>query len=235
MTKQFVEITDVQKSYGSKQILHDIDLTIADQEFLALVGMSGGGKSTLLRLIAGLEQPSAGEIKFANDNPVIRVMFQNDRLLPWMTVLENVSFQSNQKEQQTEAAKMLELVGLETLASQYPRQLSGGQKQRVALARALMAHPQLLLLDEPLGALDALIRRQMQDLILKICQEQKLTTVLVTHDVNEAVRMADRVVVIRNGTNRYEEAGVSKDDPTKVAVAAERVLHDIMDEETING
>ncbi|AMV61066.1 Alkanesulfonates ABC transporter ATP-binding protein [Pediococcus damnosus] len=235
MTKQFVEITDVQKSYGSKQILHDIDLTIADQEFLALVGMSGGGKSTLLRLIAGLEQPSAGEIKFANDNPVIRVMFQNDRLLPWMTVLENVSFQSNQKEQQTEAAKMLELVGLETLASQYPRQLSGGQKQRVALARALMAHPQLLLLDEPLGALDALTRRQMQDLILKICQEQKLTTVLVTHDVNEAVRMADRVVVIRNGTNRYEEAGVSKDDPTKVAVAAERVLHDIMDEETING
>ena len=148
-------------------------------------------------------------------------MFQNDRLLPWLTIGENVCFQSKIKGPRLKL-EMLELVGLSDQKDKYPSQLSGGQKQRVALARALMAHPQLLLLDEPLGALDALTRRQMQDLILKICREQKLTTILVTHDVNEAVRMADRVIVIRDGTSRFEETGVESDDVAKVAIAAGR-------------
>lgn len=235
MTDEFVKIRNVAKNYGDKVILHDVNLSIQNHEFIALVGKSGGGKSTLLRLIAGLEKQSNGEINFSQENPIIRVMFQNDRLLPWLTIGENVCFQIKNKETQTEASEMLELVGLSDQKDKYPSQLSGGQKQRVALARALMAHPQLLLLDEPLGALDALTRRQMQDLILKICREQKLTTILVTHDVNEAVRMADRVIVIRDGTSRFEETGVESDDVAKVAIAAETVLHDIMGEEAIYG
>ncbi|WP_412989897.1 ABC transporter ATP-binding protein [Pediococcus siamensis] len=233
MTEPFVELSDIFKDYGTKNILRNVNFSIQAQEFVAFVGMSGGGKSTLLRLIAGLEQPSSGTIKFQDAHPVVRVMFQNDRLLPWMTILENVSFKSRQPEQQEEANRLLNLVGLEALANQYPSQLSGGQKQRVALARALMAHPQLLLLDEPLGALDALTRRQMQDLILKICREQRLTTILVTHDVNEAVRMADRIMVIRDHTKRFEERGSSKNDPAALGIAADHVLHDIMDGEGI--
>lgn len=235
MPEQFLKVTNIEKNYGEKNILHNVNLTIENHEFIALVGMSGGGKSTLLRLIAGLEKPSSGRIDFAEENPVVRVMFQNDRLLPWMTVAENLCFQSNDKELKQQVEEMLALVGLEKLGDAYPSQLSGGQKQRVALARALMAQPQLLLLDEPLGALDALTRRQMQDLILAICKKQQLTTVLVTHDVNEAVRLADRIMVIKDGTSRFEESGVTTDDPAQIAIAADKVLHDIMGSEVAYG
>ncbi|WP_125605091.1 ABC transporter ATP-binding protein [Lapidilactobacillus bayanensis] len=232
MTEEILTVHELGRTYGDNVALHDVNLTINQGEFIALVGMSGGGKSTLLRLIAGLERPTAGEITFKKTHqPVIRVMFQNDRLLPWLTVLDNVTFQKKAPQMLNRAQEMLRLVGLAELADHYPGQLSGGQKQRVALARALMAEPQLLLLDEPLGALDALTRRKMQDLILDVCQHQHLTTILVTHDVQEAARMAERIIVIKKGTNLYEEQGPQKEDAAQVGVVADRILHHIIDEE----
>ncbi|KRM88722.1 ABC transporter ATP-binding protein [Liquorilactobacillus vini] len=196
-------IRDISKVYGQHIVLKNVDLDVYHHEFLALVGKSGGGKSTLLRLIAGLEQPNNGEIKQSDrliekTNDKARMMFQEDRLLPWMSVLDNITFASKNTQAQKEAKNLLDLVGLTEYADVYPTKLSGGQKQRLALARALFAHPDLLLLDEPLGALDALTRRNMQDLIIKVCQKKQITTILVTHDINEAVRMANRIVLIKD-------------------------------------
>lgn len=193
INNSMITIKNVNKTYNNLTALHDVSLDIKQGEFIALVGMSGGGKSTLLRLIAGLEQPTNGSVQInSNDTKsLIRVMFQEDRLLPWMSVLDNLSFGSKDKNTKAHAKELLDLVELGDYADHFPNQLSGGQKQRVALARALMSHPKILLLDEPLGALDALTRRKMQDLILDICQKQNLTTILVTHDVEEAARMAD--------------------------------------------
>ena len=204
MANTLLTIQNVNKYYGDAHVLRDIDLDIQSGEFVALVGQSGGGKSTLLRLIAGLEETSTGEI--AQDGHTIdglnansRVMFQDDRLLPWMSVQDNLTFgHTSDKARLAEAQKLLHEVELDDFANAYPDSLSGGQRQRVALARALMANPQLLLLDEPLGALDALTRRKMQELILKLWQERQMTTILVTHDVNEAVRMATKIYVVRD-------------------------------------
>lgn len=227
-----ISIRAIAKQYGSLTALRDVTLTIRGGEFLALVGMSGGGKSTLLRLIAGLETPTSGDVLFdqhGRKHTVIRVMFQEDRLLPWMTVLENLSFDSGNDNTKAAAKQLLSLVELEDYADHYPNQLSGGQKQRVALARALMSHPQVLLLDEPLGALDALTRRKMQDLILKVCDQQQLTTILVTHDVTEAARMADRIVVMKHATTYAEMAGpTDHQDGRQVGAVAEDVLNAIL-------
>ncbi|MFC6259772.1 ABC transporter ATP-binding protein [Levilactobacillus fujinensis] len=233
-----IRIQDVAKTYDHLTALRNVSFTIKSGEFLAMVGMSGGGKSTLLRLIAGLETPTSGQVLFnqtarEDAQVVIRVMFQEDRLLPWMTVLDNLSFKSNDARQQQEASQLLHLVELDDYADHYPNQLSGGQKQRVALARALMSHPQVLLLDEPLGALDALTRRKMQDLILKICAAQNLTTILVTHDVNEAARMADRIVVMKHATNYLETTGpIDCHDGSQVGTVAENVLNAILTEDS---
>lgn len=187
-------LNGVSKRYGSKTILNELDLHIPTGQFVAVVGRSGGGKSTLLRLLAGLEKPNAGQL-LAGSTPLAqiqedtRMMFQDSRLLPWKTVIDNVGL--GLKGQWREAAlKALASVGLEDRAGEWPAALSGGQKQRVALARALIHRPGLLLLDEPLGALDALTRLEMQDLIVFL---------LVTHDVSEAVAMADRVLLIEEG------------------------------------
>ncbi|SYW00759.1 conserved protein of unknown function [Oenococcus oeni] len=195
MNEPLMTIKNVSKQYGNHLILENINLSLYDNDFIALVGKSGGGKSTLLRLIAGFEPYSSGEIIFMNQritslNKQMRIMFQEDRLLPWMTVSENISFRSRGQQIKEKALSLLELVGLEDFANYYPIQLSGGQRQRVSLARALMANPKLLLLDEPLSALDALTRLNMQELIMDICSKQHLTTILVTHDVDEAARMA---------------------------------------------
>lgn len=215
--------------------LQNINLDINQGEFIALVGMSGGGKSTLLRLIAGLEQPTTGSVSIESDHTksLMRVTFQEDRLLPWMSVLDNLSFGSKDKNTKAHAQELLELVELGDYADQFPNQLSGGQKQRVALARALMSHPQILLLDEPLGALDALTRRKMQDLILDICQKQNLTTILVTHDVEEAARMADRIIVMKNSTNTYEEVCPKNRNAGQIGIVADRVLGEILEEPNI--
>ncbi|WP_407891820.1 ABC transporter ATP-binding protein [Lacticaseibacillus sp. N501-2] len=224
MTEPLVTLARLGKVYGDKTALHDVNFSIYPGEFIALVGMSGGGKSTILRLIAQLEQPTSGTIHYAKKAMVTRVMFQNDRLLPWMTNVQNLSFKSSDKTQQNRAKAMLETVGLADFADSYPSSLSGGQKQRLALGRALMADPQLLLLDEPLGALDALTRRKMQDSITQICEQQHLTTLLITHDVEEAARMADRVIVVKDGTNVYEADGAKGKDAATIATVSEDVL-----------
>lgn len=228
MDKPFLTLKHIEKQYNQDKVLQDIDFEIRADEFMAIVGMSGGGKSTLLRIIAGLESPTSGTITFQEANPVVRFMFQDDRILPWMSVLENLSFKSRDPEIKARASEMLALVGLSEFADYYPGALSGGQRQRVALARALMARPQLLLLDEPLGALDALTRRKMQQLIMRICHEQHLMAVLVTHDVDEAARMADRVIVMRDGTNRFEEVGAKGRASSAVSEVSDKLFDDIV-------
>ncbi|KMY51563.1 ATP-binding cassette domain-containing protein [Peribacillus loiseleuriae] len=200
-----ISIHHLEKSFGDIEVLRDIHLDIAPGEFVAIVGKSGCGKSTLLRHIAGLEAVSAGEIKQDNHringlNQTARIMFQDARLLPWESVLTNVGIGTGLKKNWKEQAKKaLQQVGLEERANDWPSILSGGQKQRIALARALAAHPRLLLLDEPLGALDALTRIDMQELITDLWQQKQFTTLLVTHDVSEAIMLADRVVLIEKG------------------------------------
>ncbi|MBD2139716.1 ATP-binding cassette domain-containing protein [Anabaena sp. FACHB-1237] len=204
-----LNIEGLRKSFGSKTVLQGIDLEIQPGEFVAIVGRSGCGKSTMLRLIAGLDTPSGGDIllngKYTQQriNPTMRMMFQDARLLPWQRVLANVELGllgSNSKiyAKQT-ALQVLREVGLEDRAHEWPSVLSGGQRQRVALARALASKPSVLLLDEPLGALDALTRIEMQQLLERLWKEQGFTALLITHDVEEAVVLADRVVLIENG------------------------------------
>lgn len=232
MNNSMITIKNVNKTYNNLTALHDVNLDINQGEFIALVGMSGGGKSTLLRLIAGLEKPTSGSVQInsTDTKSLIRVMFQEDRLLPWLSVLDNLSFGSKDKNTKAHAKELLDLVELGDYADHFPNQLSGGQKQRVALARALMSHPKILLLDEPLGALDALTRRKMQDLILDICKKQNLTTILVTHDVEEAARMADRIVVMKDSTNTYEEDCPKNRNAGQIGIVADRVLGEILEE-----
>lgn len=198
-----LEVLDLTKTFGNVSILKSVSLNVEPGQFVVIVGRSGCGKSTLLRLVAGLETPTQGGV-LLDGQPVrklsraIRVMFQDARLLPWKHVLENVSLglKNNWRER---AEWALEQVGLKERAGEWPAVLSGGQRQRVALARALVSQPRLLLLDEPLGALDALTRIDMQRLIERLWLEQQFTALLVTHDVEEAVILADRVLVIEAG------------------------------------
>lgn len=193
----------ITKRYGDKTILDGVNLHIPAGQFVAVVGRSGGGKSTLLRLLAGLEQPDGGVLRAGNAllgeaQEETRLMFQDARLLPWKKVIDNVGL-GLKDDWRPGAREALAAVGLESRASEWPAALSGGQKQRVALARALIHRPGLLLLDEPLGALDALTRLEMQALITALWQQHGFTVLLVTHDVSEAVAMADRVLLIEDG------------------------------------
>ncbi|SRR5579883_923143 len=198
-----LKIIGLRKSFGNIHVLQNLDLEISRGEFVAIVGRSGSGKSTLLRLIAGLEYPDNGTILIDGKplrklNPDTRVMFQDPRLLVWKRVLENVGLGLKQN-WRPKAHWALEQVGLSERAFDWPSVLSGGQRQRVSLARALVSEPRLLLLDEPLGALDALTRIEMQHLIEEIWQQQQFTALLITHDVEEAVTLADRVLLIEQG------------------------------------
>ena len=196
-------IKGLQKSFGERQVLRDINLHIPAGQFVAIVGRSGCGKSTLMRLLAGLDQPTGGEL-LAGSAPLqearedTRLMFQEARLLPWKKVIDNVGL-GLKGDWRPKALKALEEVGLAERANEWPAALSGGQKQRVALARALIHQPRLLLLDEPLGALDALTRIEMQQLIERLWRQHGFTVLLVTHDVSEAVAIADRVILIEEG------------------------------------
>lgn len=199
-----VQAWNLTKQFGGVSVLNSLNLEIKAGEFVAIVGRSGCGKSTLLRLVAGLETPSDGGV-LLDESPIaqlssrVRVMFQDARLLPWRRIIENVGL-GLRNNWRSQAHWTLQQVGLGHRSKEYPSILSGGQRQRVALARALVSNPRLLLLDEPLGALDALTRLEMQGLIEHLWQEQGFTALLVTHDVEEAIALADRVIVIAEGS-----------------------------------
>lgn len=193
----------LSKAYGDRAVLSSIDLEVTAGQFIAVVGRSGCGKSTLLRLLSGLEMPSEGSIRVSGTplrgvNQQARIMFQDGRLLPWKTVLNNVGL-GLRGPWRPQGLEVLRHVGLHERADDWIARLSGGQRQRVALAKALITRPRLMLLDEPLGALDALTRIEMQRLIENLWLEHGFTTILVTHDVEEAVTMADRILVLEQG------------------------------------
>lgn len=200
-----LKLRSVEKQFstGKSEItaLTGIDLDIASGEFVGIVGPSGCGKSTLLRLLAGLDTPGKGQILIDNQ-PVIRqdprcaVMFQEPRLFPWKRIEANVAVGGRRARTKLPVNDWLGLVGLQGFGHCYPHQLSGGMAQRAALARALIGRPQVLLLDEPFGALDALTRMQMQDLLADVCDQVGTTVVMVTHDIDEALYLSDRVVIM---------------------------------------
>jgi sulfonate transport system ATP-binding protein len=205
-----VEIANLGKSFGARRVLQGVNLSIEPGEFVAIVGRSGCGKSTLLRLVAGLETPSTGALRLGDRPPGaprddVRIMFQDARLLPWKRVAANIELGLTGADASSRARGALAQVGLADRAHDWPAVLSGGQRQRVALARALVHAPRLLLLDEPLGALDALTRIEMQQLIARLWHEHGFTALLVTHDVSEAVEMADRVLLIEDGSVVLDE------------------------------
>lgn len=184
-----------------REVLRGLDLKLAPGEFHVVLGRSGCGKSTLLRLLAGLEWPTSGV--FLGDKPAAGVVFQEPRLMPWLSVANNVGFLINRRLPKKDVAARvndaLAIVGLTDVADVWPNQLSGGMAQRVAIARALISKPQLLLMDEPFGALDAFTRKQMQDELVQIWQATGTTIVFVTHDIEEAVRLGRKISVIDEG------------------------------------
>ncbi|WP_028744681.1 ATP-binding cassette domain-containing protein [Rhizobium mesoamericanum] len=203
-----ITLRGLEKNFGGNRVLRGINLHIPAGQFVAVIGKSGCGKSTLLRILMGLDEPTSGELHFENadgaDGEVnARIVFQEPRLLPWLSVAENVAVGLGDGVDKgvalREAATALGEVQLAEKAAEWPARLSGGQRQRVALARALVSKPGVLALDEPLGALDALTRISMQELLNRVWRELGFTAVLVTHDVGEAVHLADRVIVLEEG------------------------------------
>lgn len=209
-TTEPLVLNDVEKTYNQLQVLKGINLAFKQGEFISIVGKSGCGKSTLLRIIAGLEPASSGSVivnesKLQSINKDARIMFQDGRLLPWKRIVQNIGLGLS-GDWKDKSVAALRSVGLEDRADHFPASLSGGQKQRIALARALVHEPQLLLLDEPLGALDALTRMEMQQLIESIWEQKQFTTILVTHDVEEAVLLSDRVIVLKDGKVSFDQS-----------------------------
>src|SRR4051812_39808030 len=208
-----IEVRNVNKSFGATPVLKDISVDVAPGSLTALLGPSGGGKSTLLRVIAGLEQPDSGSVtingadatRLSPQRRNVGFVFQHYAAFKHLTVFENVAFGLRvRKRPKADIARrvmeLLELVHLEQFVGRYPRQLSGGQRQRMALARALAVEPEVLLLDEPFGALDARVRKDLREWLRRLHDEVHVTTVIVTHDQEEAMEVADTVVVMHQGT-----------------------------------
>lgn len=210
-----IDIVDMNKVFEidgkSVPVLKNINLQLKEGEFVTIVGASGCGKSTLLRMIAGFEKPTEGNVRFKGQNvvkPSIQcgMVFQESRLFPWLTVEKNVGYGLSDKESKTEKKERIknyiELVGLHGFEKALPQQLSGGMQQRASIARGLINSPSVLLLDEPFGALDAITKINMQKELLRIWQQEKKTMIMVTHDIDEAIYLGDRIVVMssRPGT-----------------------------------
>ncbi|ODV40719.1 nitrate ABC transporter ATP-binding protein [Cupriavidus sp. UYMMa02A] len=243
--EKFLSIEHVGQTFRTRKgpfvALRDVNLQISQGEFITLIGHSGCGKSTLLNLIAGLATPSSGALicagrEIAGPGPERAVVFQNHSLLPWMTCFDNVHlgvervFGGSESKAQLKARThdALALVGLTQAQGKFPHEISGGMKQRVGIARALAMAPKVLLLDEPFGALDALTRAHLQDALLKIVEQTRSTVVMVTHDVDEAVLLADRIVMMTNGPAATigEILGVGLPRPRdRVALAGDKDYH----------
>jgi ABC-type nitrate/sulfonate/bicarbonate transport system ATPase subunit len=215
-----LRVQEISKSFPApddplsrRQALSNISLSIAAGEMVSLIGPSGCGKSTLLRLIAGLDTPDSGELLVGSD-PINEpsaergLVFQDPNLFPWLTVRRNIEAglvaRRVLREKRNEVDEFMRLVGLETFADAYPHHLSGGMAQRVALARALINHPKVLLLDEPLGALDAFTRMRLQDEVLRLWENRRTTMLLVTHDIDEAIYMSDRIMIMTQRPGRID-------------------------------
>ncbi|MEU9394851.1 ABC transporter ATP-binding protein [Streptomyces sp. NPDC048324] len=191
-----VVVEQVVRQFGERVVLDHLDLTIADEELVILLGPSGCGKSTLLRLLAGLDRPDGGRVEVPARRAIV---FQADRLLPWQRVLRNVTLGLRGAGAEQRARDVLAEVGLAGREKAWPKELSGGEAQRVSLARALVSEPELVLLDEPFAALDAITRLRMHDLVRALRTRHQAAMLLVTHDVDEAIALADRIVVMNNG------------------------------------
>lgn len=215
-----IEIASVDRTYAgtasntSVEDLSDINLSIRKGEFLSIIGPSGCGKTTLLRLIAGLDTPEAGKITLEGEaitapDPQRGYVFQQGSLFPWLTVEKNIAAglkaRGVYKENKEEVARFIELIGLQGFEKAYPHQISGGMAQRVAIARALINRPVALLLDEPMGALDAFTRADLQDKLLELWQKDGTTMILVTHDVDEAIYLSDRIVIMTPRPGKISE------------------------------
>jgi len=211
----YLTLENVSKTYptpkGDYPVLRDINLSVNEGEFVCLVGHSGCGKTTLLNMVSGFAQPTSGSVKLKGQpitapGPERMVVFQGYALLPWLTVYENVYLavqsvfpQKSQSEKHQIVEEHLNLVGLGEAAQKYPPQISGGMKQRVAIARALAIRPEVLILDEPFGALDAITKEELQEELLRIWDEHRCTVLMITHDIDEALFLADRLVLMTNG------------------------------------
>ena len=221
-----IEIRGLNKRFGTLKVCDDLNLTIGSGELVALLGPSGSGKTTLLRIIAGLEVPDSGQVLFDGADTTaahvrernVGFVFQHYALFPNMTIFENVAFglrvkpkaeRPAERDIRAKVTELLKLVQLDWLAERYPHQLSGGQRQRIALARALAVAPQVLLLDEPFGALDAKVRKELRRWLRRLHDEMHVTSVFVTHDQDEAMEVADRIVVMNEG--RIEQVGTPDD------------------------
>jgi spermidine/putrescine transport system ATP-binding protein len=219
---EILELKNISKKYNNTKVLEDISLKIKDNEFFTILGSSGSGKSTIIRMIGGFVKPSSGQIIFENnvinDLPIFKrpfnTVFQDYALFPNMNVFNNVGFglkikNINQLEIRNKVQEVLSVVGLENLADRMPQELSGGQQQRVALARAIICEPKVILLDEPLGALDAELRKQMQLFLKDIQKKIKISFIFITHDQEEAIFLSDRIAVLNN--HKFEQIGSPKD------------------------
>jgi NitT/TauT family transport system ATP-binding protein len=249
MTNAAISIDAVSKHFtlaGNKEgvlALSDLSLTIAPGEFVAILGPSGCGKSTLLRLVASLEQPTGGKVSVNGAAPglvsakhALGVAFQDHALLPWLTVRDNVALPfrlAGRRVDDAAITRLLELVGLGSFGNARPKQLSGGMRQRASIARALVLEPEVLLLDEPFGALDAVTRRQMNVELQRIWSARQITTMLITHSVDEALFLADRVVVMSGRPGRIlREVKVPFGRPRDPAVMRSEEFHRLVDDLT---
>ncbi|MEX1306423.1 MAG: ABC transporter ATP-binding protein [Rhodovibrionaceae bacterium] len=235
-----LEISQLHRRFDGGTIALDrVDLAVAESQIVGLVGTSGCGKSTLLRIVAGLDRPSGGEVlidgtRVTAPRSEIGIVFQEPRLMPWLNVTENIRLALDdypRREQETRIAEVLERVGLADFAKALPRELSGGMAQRVAIARALVRRPSILLLDEPFSALDSFIRISLQNHLLELWEEARFTMLFVTHDIEEAVALSDRVVAMRGQPGRiHKTLDVALPRPRKrTAVEFQAVKEEILE------